>query len=275
MSEPISLNEAAEQLGVHYMTAYRYVRTGRLAAHKDEGQWRVEAKDLTAFLSEPMGATPRGELLPGLIEERLLAGDENGTYQLIENAMASGAGPEEAYLDLIAPAMTEVGMRWSRGEVSIADEHVASSTALRVISRLGPRVSSRGRTKGIILLATVANDFHYLPTALLRDLLRFRGFDVQDLGANTPAQSIVDRARTVPDLLAIGLSATLPDQEELIRDTISLLSRDVAVPVVVGGSAFTNDEHILSLGECMPSTSAHQALEIFDAIHAERRATSR
>ena len=275
MSEPISLNEAAAQLGVHYMTAYRYVRTGRLAAHKAGGQWRVEAEDLSAFLSEPMGTTPRGELLPGLIEERLLAGDENGTYQLIENAMASGAGPEEAYLDLIAPAMTEIGVRWSRGELSVADEHVASSTALRVISRLGQRVSSRGRTKGTVLLATVANDYHYLPTALLRDLLRFRGFEVQDLGANTPAQSIADRARKLPDLLAIGLSASLPDQDELISDTISLLSIEVAVPIVVGGSAFTDNEHILSLGGCLPSTSARQALDIFDAIHAERRIATR
>jgi excisionase family DNA binding protein len=275
MTEPISLIEAAERLGVHYMTAYRYVRTGRLAAQKVGGQWRVEGDDLTAFLAAPTGTTPRGELLPGLIEERLLAGDENGTYQLLENAMASGAGPEEAYLELIAPAMTEIGARWARGEVSVADEHVASSTALRVIARLGPRALSRGRTKGTVLLATVANDYHYLPTAILRDLLRFRGFDVQDLGANTPAQSIVDRSKTVSDLLAIGISATLPGQDELIRETISLLSKEVAVPVVVGGSAFADDDHILSLGDCLPSASAHQALKIFDAIHADRRTTPR
>ena len=275
MTEPISLIEAAEQLGVHYMTAYRYVRTGRLAAQKVGGQWRVESEGLAAFIAAPTGTTRRGELLPGLIEERLHAGDENGTYQLLENAMASGAGPEEAYLDLIAPAMTEIGARWARGEVSVADEHVASSTALRVIARLGPRTSSPGRTTGTELLATVANDYHYLPTALLRDLLRFRGFDVQDLGANTPAQSIVDRSKTVSDLLAIGVSATLSGQDEFIRETVSLLSREVAVPVVVGGSAFADDDHILSLGKCVPSASAHQALKIFDAIHADRRTTPR
>ena len=30
----ISLQEAADQLGVHYMTVYRYVRHGRLPARK-------------------------------------------------------------------------------------------------------------------------------------------------------------------------------------------------------------------------------------------------
>ena len=31
----LSLQEAADRLGVHYMTAYRYVRTGRLRAVQD------------------------------------------------------------------------------------------------------------------------------------------------------------------------------------------------------------------------------------------------
>ena len=31
----VTLHEAAERLGVHYMTAYRYVRTGRLPAERD------------------------------------------------------------------------------------------------------------------------------------------------------------------------------------------------------------------------------------------------
>ena len=35
LAEPISLQEAASRLGVHYMTAYRYVRTGRLPAQRD------------------------------------------------------------------------------------------------------------------------------------------------------------------------------------------------------------------------------------------------
>ena len=33
--ELITLHEAAARLGVHYMTAYRYVRTGRLPAERD------------------------------------------------------------------------------------------------------------------------------------------------------------------------------------------------------------------------------------------------
>src|SRR6056297_2092647 len=37
----ISLQDAADELGVHYMTAYRYVRTGRLEAEKAGAVWQV------------------------------------------------------------------------------------------------------------------------------------------------------------------------------------------------------------------------------------------
>ena len=274
MTDSITLIDAAERLGVHYMTAYRYVRTGRLAAHKVDGQWQVDESDLATFEQSPKTTGPRKEVLPALIEERLIAGDENGTYQLIDNAMASGADADEVYLDLISPAMVSIGARWSKGEITIADEHIASSTVLRVISRLGPRVSSRGRTRGTILLASVSDDYHYLPTAMLRDLLRFRGFGVQDLGANTPSQTILDRARTVPDLLAIGLSATSSGHEDVMAETLATLSV-LDVPMVVGGSAFTSEEQIRALGECIRSTSSRGALSIFDDIHTRARSKGR
>ncbi len=38
----IGLQQAADRLGVHYMTVYRYIRTGRLPAVKEAGEWRIE-----------------------------------------------------------------------------------------------------------------------------------------------------------------------------------------------------------------------------------------
>ena len=45
----VSLNEVAEILSVHYMTAYRYVREGRLPAIKEGRGWVVKSSDLNAF----------------------------------------------------------------------------------------------------------------------------------------------------------------------------------------------------------------------------------
>jgi excisionase family DNA binding protein len=42
----ITLQEAAALLDVHYMTAYRYVRTGRLPARQEGMRWTVAVSDL-------------------------------------------------------------------------------------------------------------------------------------------------------------------------------------------------------------------------------------
>ena len=44
----LSLRAAADQLGVHYMTAYRYLRLGTLPAKKVNGVWQVRTGDLRA-----------------------------------------------------------------------------------------------------------------------------------------------------------------------------------------------------------------------------------
>ena len=42
----MTLQEAADQLGVHYMTAYRYIRQGRLPATREGAEWRIRAVDV-------------------------------------------------------------------------------------------------------------------------------------------------------------------------------------------------------------------------------------
>ena len=51
---------------------------------------------------------------------------------------------EEVYLDLLTPALRSVGDRWESGEITVADEHVASAITLRLIGRLGPAVRAEG-----------------------------------------------------------------------------------------------------------------------------------
>lgn len=270
MTATISLAEASERLGVHYMTAYRYVRTGRLPAHKESGQWHVSEDDLQAFIAGDEPRAPRRDAIPERLLDRLIAGDEFGAFQLLEGAMASGAEAEELYLDIFAPVMTEIGERWHNGEITIADEHLATSTAFRVVSRMGPRIASRGRNRGAIVLATVSDDHHTLPTALLRDLLRCRGYEVIDLGANTPPESIVERASITDELIAIGIASTNPGNDDIVRVTISTIRESLDVPVIVGGGAFRDAEHIVSLGDCLPSMSARELLETVDGVHAAK-----
>jgi excisionase family DNA binding protein len=153
--ELITLQAAADRLGVHYMTAYRYVRTGRLPATRDGVQWRVDPADvdgLRASSTAPARRGTRGQAARRL-EQRMLAGDVAGSWAVVEAALVSGATPPEVHLELLAPSLRSIGERWADGEISVADEHRASVTAQRIIGQLGPRFARRGRTRGTIVIA--------------------------------------------------------------------------------------------------------------------------
>ena len=49
--ESLNLKQVAAELGVHYMTAYRYVRQGRLPAWRDGTNWRVDPAALASFVA--------------------------------------------------------------------------------------------------------------------------------------------------------------------------------------------------------------------------------
>jgi len=98
--ELITLHEAAERLGVHYMTAYRYVRTGRLPAERDGVYWMVDAADI-----EKLRASGRERPAPGRVRidgpaklaARMVAGDEAASWAMVENALTASLEPSEVY----------------------------------------------------------------------------------------------------------------------------------------------------------------------------------
>jgi len=269
VTEPdlLTLYEAADRLGVHYMTAYRYVRTGRLPAVKVGAEWRVRPSDLSSLVRDPL-ATPhrrRGDYYRRL-EDRLVAGDEAGAWAVTQNALAAGVEPEELYLDVLAPALVDIGNRWAEGDVTVAEEHRASVVAGRLVGRLGPLFARRGRKRGTLVIGAPADDQHGLPAALIADLLRGRGFTVLDLGANTPVSSFVDTAVEAERLVAVGLSATTAGNDEVIAATIAALKQAVTAPIVLGGHAVPDEETAEALGADHWSVTTEDAVDLFDEL---------
>ena len=273
--EPLSLQQAAEALGVHYMTAYRYIRTGRLPATRAGGTWQVAPADLELVRpgrrSDQPGAPGPGGPSPAPIDEqlaaRLLAGDESGAWHLIEAALVSGRTPASVLLDGMAPALVAVGADWERGRITVADEHRATATAMRLVSRLGAIFSPRGRKRGTVVLCTPAGEHHGAPVAIAANLLRWRGFEVVELGADTPAETVGEACAGVPDLLAVAVSCTMTDHARGARRTLAAVRRAVPdVPVLVGGAGVADDVEARRLGadRCSGRTGDDLVLAVED-----------
>ncbi len=251
-----TLQEVADELGVHYMTTYRYVRLGMLPAHKVGSTWRVKAADVAAFRRSKVTSSTKGrgrrfdpDRWVGRLEARLVAGDPNGAWALMEAALASGAELDQLYLDVIAPALVSIGDQWAQGLIDVADEHRASAILNRLLGRLGPRFARPGRTRGSVVLGAAPGDAHGLPVALLADLVIGKGFEVIDLGADVPTTSFVHAAREAARLLAVGVSVTTPGRDAVVAAAVDAIHRDVpGVAVLVGGGAIVNEGHAERLG---------------------------
>lgn len=273
----IGLREAAERLGVHYMTAYRYVRNGRLPADKVGDEWRVRVADLDALAASGARSTPprrRAADRGPRLEARLVAGDEAGAWGIVEEALASGTEPGGVLTELLAPAMRSIGDRWAAGELGIADEHLASAVASRLIGRLGPRFTRPGRRRGTIIIGSVAGDRHVLPTAIMGDLLRGAGFEVVDLGADTPGESFVAAGRGVDRLVAVALCVTAPEVLDDVADLSAVVRAGLpGVPVVVGGGAVTDAGAAAAAGSDAFAADPDEVLALFGSL-ADRDASS-
>ena len=248
----IGLREAADRLGVHYMTVYRYVRIGQLPAKRDGATWRVAVQDLDR-LREPFPRPPRTrnsrQHRPAWLVDRLVAGDEQGAWQIIEEALASGTPTKEIYTDVLVPALRAIGSQWEDGRLSIAAEHQASAIATRLVGRLGPMFARRGLSRGTIIIGAPEGDLHALPSAIVADLLRGRGFDVLDLGANTPVTAFVECARSANRLITVLVGATSRDSvARLTEIAVSLRLEGIGAPILFGGHAIPAESDALALG---------------------------
>ena len=271
---PLTLQEVADLLGVHYMTVYRYVRLGLLEASKVAGTWQVtpaalaELRDRSAVVpASPVRGRRRAPWAERL-EHRLVAGDARGSWSVIEAALAAGAELDEVYLDIVAPALRTIGRRWAEGTLDVAVEHRASVITGRLLGRLGPRFHRRGRSRGTVVLGAPAGEHHALPLALLADVVRGRGWDVSDLGADVPARSFARTAAATQQLRMVGVSISTPESMRAGEETIAALRGALnGVPILAGGHAVVDEAHARAIGADGWAPHGRAVVALLDALN--------
>jgi MerR family transcriptional regulator, light-induced transcriptional regulator len=194
----------------------------------------------------------------------LAAGDEVAAEIVIREAIDVGLSAAEIHDEIIAPALWRVGDLWERGEMSVADEHLASEISLRVLAlhREVTRVSQDRRAHPV-MLATPAGELHTIALRMVGELLRAAGYPIVMLGANVPADALVACARRHrPDVLC--LSATMPSASGTVLCAIDHVHQAIpSTRFVVGGRSVSADAHPRSGVMVCPRVS--EAVEAVDA----------
>jgi excisionase family DNA binding protein len=235
----VDLQTAADRLGVHYQTAYRWVRDGSLAAVKRGAVYDIADADLERFRARraspappPRRATVRswGHQADRLY--RLLAdGDELGCRQLVDRLREGALEPLDLCHELLAPAMARIGEAWASGLVSVATEHRASAICERLLARLA--VHPRGRPRGVCLVTTAVGEEHSLPAVMASVVLRADRWQVHHLGTQVPVADLVDLASSLRADLVV-LSQTNADGVAEATNAARDIRSSARVEVFVG-----------------------------------------
>ena len=233
----LDLAEAARELGVHYQTAYRWVREGALRAVKVGKGYRVERRDLDRFAQRRQRGSP-----PRPIQVRdwdhqverlygtLRSGDERAANELVDRLAGSGVSPVELCDELLAPALRRIGEEWAAGVNTVADEHRATAICERLLARLPGR---RTRVRGAVVVAAPAGEHHALPARMAAIALRYDGWRVHDLSTDVPSGDLAAFLRRErPELLV--LSTTMPSPDPTA--TVQRAADELGIPVLIGGA---------------------------------------
>lgn len=170
--------------------------------------------------------------------EALLAGDEPSAERAIRDAIDAGISECTIYDAVMAPALRRVGEGWASGELSIADEHLATAISTRMVAlqRELSRVSGR-RLSTRIMLCGLERERHVVGLEMACSVLQHSGYEVLMLGADVPIETLA-RAVERHQPAIIGFSATMAATAKILPAAIyEARSADPRVGVIIGGAA--------------------------------------
>jgi MerR family transcriptional regulator, light-induced transcriptional regulator len=132
--------------------------------------------------------------------------------------------------DLLIPYLTDLGERWARDEVTVAQEHFATNLIRGRIMVLGRSWDAGYGPRA--LLACPEGELHDLGILLFGVALGSRGWRITFLGANTPLSTVMSTARDVhPDAVVISVT----DPAHLVGDERDLATLGSNYRLILGG----------------------------------------
>lgn len=201
----------------------------------------VDMAEQPAWVRESDTPHPAEDLVDPLVMA-LVQLDEGRADRLLEKAFSLYT-LQSVYMDILTPAMTEIGNLWHRGDILITTEHYATAY---IRGRLLQILHSfpRAYEKPPIIAGCAPGEQHDIGSILFTLTLRQRGFNVIYLGADVPLEDLMVMAEREKPVI-ICLSASIESSAIQLQNFQSMVSQLEDPPVFIyGGRAFDQDPHL-------------------------------
>jgi len=161
-----------------------------------------------------------------------------GVKDLVQECINENIPVSKVLNESLIAGMEIVGKKFSAGEYFVPDMLLSAQAMKSGMQLLEPLLKgTESRKIGIVIMGTVKGDMHDIGKNLVKMMLEGGGFEVIDLGINTPPEKFIEAARKYPDAV-IGMSALLTTTMENMRLSIKALrANGLKNKVIIGGAA--------------------------------------
>jgi excisionase family DNA binding protein len=234
----LTTTEAAEVAAVAPSTIKRWADQGLLSFSRTAGgHRRFERLAVERFVRQQSVASPSSDPAVTAWVRWLVGGRRHEIDAGLLEARAR-LGSWWRVADEVAGALVAMGAQWQCGQLTVAEEHIASDALTRALARVGDALPTRlaGPT---CVLACAADDEHTLGLSLAELCLRELGIIPLWLGRRTPVAELVRLASGGQvSMVALSASPLLDDPQALraIADEVGAACKQHRVGLLLGGS---------------------------------------
>ena len=249
----LTTKHVARLLSVSEATVKRWADDGVLTSEKTVGGHRRFGIESIARLRRERslhgGAAPvakvvkkKTKALPSADDflRLILAGDESEAGAALVDAYMAHHALDSIFETIVTQAMHQVGDLWLKGSVTVAEEHLATRVVLTAVQKLRSVMVPHEPNGLSAICCGSEGDLHELAVHLVTLVLESKGWNVLNLGANTPLfslQEMVSRQR--PQLVCIS-ARTIANLDRAAAEFAQLrrVANRLEARIVLGGEAF-------------------------------------
>jgi len=174
------------------------------------------------------------------LKDAIMNYDVEAAVEASKEVIRTGFDPLKAIEQGLGEGLKIVGDKFGAGEIFLPMLMIAAQAMKESLAILEPALAkgTSRKTLGKVVIGTVEGDIHDIGKSIVAAMLTANGFEVHDIGCDTPTSKFVEKVKEVkPDI--VGMSALLTTTMPKMTEIINALKKEglrKKVKVIVGGA---------------------------------------
>lgn len=173
--------------------------------------------------------------------EALRKGDARAAHHVVNGLIDAGTSFDELCEDVVRRTLYEIGELWAAGEITVADEHVASAISDGILACISPFSTAHLQGRNRVLVCCSEGELHAIGARMVGETFAAAEWAVEYMGPSLPADSVAS-AVVQRNVDVLALSTTMLEHLPAVAATIDAAREQAPeLRVVVGGQAYGGD----------------------------------